>query len=72
MVQASRPNIPVAKPVTEKGNAEFTALKHELSIDSWEMSPNHWDGIQIIYTSFGNEQQAKSFLTAIELPPQEM
>ncbi len=72
MAQATRPSVPAAKPISEKGNAEFTALKHELSIDSWEMSPNHWDNIQIIYTAFGNDTQAKSFLSAIELPPQEM
>lgn len=66
------PSVPAAKPITEKGNAEFAALKHELSINSWEMSPNQWDKIQIIYTAFGKEQQAKCFLSAIELPQQEM
>jgi hypothetical protein len=67
------PSVPSGRGVSEKSSAEFTALKHSLdSIPSWDMSPNDWDAIQITYPFFGKEQQAKSFLSAIQLPVPEM
>jgi hypothetical protein len=71
VAQRPAPSVPAAKPVGA-GKEEFTALKHQLNIESWEMSPNGWDKIQITYTSSGNEAQARSFLSAIELPTPEM
>ena len=66
-----KPSIPSAKPVATS-REEFEALKHSLHIDSWEMSPNAWADIQIIYTTHGTEQQARTFLKAIELSTPEM
>jgi hypothetical protein len=67
------PNVPSSSGVSAQSSAEFTALKHSLdSIPSWEMSPNSWDKIQIAYPFLGKEQQAKSFLSAIQLPVPEM
>lgn len=72
VAQKPAPSVPAAKPVAAS-SGEFTALKQSLSgVDSWEMSPNGWDKIQITYTTFGNETQARSFLSAIELPTPEM
>jgi len=73
MAQRPAPAVPATRGVNEKNSAEFTALKHNLdSLPSWEMSPNSWDAIQIIYPFGGKEQQARSFLTAIQLPTPEM
>jgi len=70
---AQLPSVPSSSGVSAQGKAEFTALKHSLdSIPSWEMSPNSWDKIQIAYPFLGKEQQAKSFLSAIQLPVPEM
>ncbi len=70
--QKSAPSVPVAKPVgTSK--EEFSSLKHQLSgVASWEMSPTGWNEIQIAYTSFGSEIQARNYLKAIELPTPDM
>ena len=75
MAQVKRPapNMPSSKPVSGKAQEEFTALKKKHNeIASWSMSPNSWDKIQINYTSTGNEEQAKTFLSAIALPNPEM
>jgi len=65
----SAPKMPVARAVSGKATEEFQALKNNLDeIDSWDASPNDWDKIQIIYPFTGNEQQAKSFLSALQLP----
>ncbi len=67
------PSVPSTHGINEKSSAEFTALKHSLdSIPSWEMSPNNWDKIQIAYPFTGKDQQAKSFLSAIQLPMPDM
>ena len=67
------PSVPSTRSINEKGNAEFTALKHNLdSMASWEMSPNHWDKIQVAYPVSSNESQARSFLAAVQLPTPEM
>ena len=68
---AQKPSIPSAKPVATS-REEFEALKHSLNVESWEMSPNAWADIQIIYTAHGTEQQARAFLTAAELSTPEM
>ena len=62
------PVLPPAKPLSGKHVEEFTILKRQLNEqNSWELTPDSWETIQIIYTSTGNEQQAKSFVAAIEL-----
>ena len=66
-----KPSVPAAKPVAAS-KEEFEALKHSLNIESWEMSPNAWVDIQIIYTTSGGEQQARAYLKAIELSTPEM
>ena len=67
------PKVPSAKPVSGKAAEEFDSLKRSLNeVASWEMSPSSWDKIQIIYTKGGSEQQARSFVTAIQLPVPEM
>ena len=61
--------MPAAAPVSGKATETFTALKRALNeIASWEMSPNSWDKIQIVYAAKGNDKQAKSFILAIQLP----
>jgi len=71
--QKPAPKIPAAKPVAGKAAEEFGSLKRSLSeVPSWEMSPNSWDKIQIAYTKTGSEEQARSFLKAIELPTPDM
>lgn len=74
MAQASiAPSVPASPSVSGKASESFKALKQSLSgIASWEMSPNTWDKIQLIYTSQGNEVQAKGFLFALQLPMPEM
>jgi hypothetical protein len=47
-------------------------MKHEIGMQSWDMVPNGWDKIQIAYVKAGTEQQARSFVKAIELPQQEI
>ena len=71
MAVLQKHSIPSAKPVAT-GREEFEALKHSLNIESWEMSPNAWADIQIIYTTKGSEQQARTFLKAIELSTPDM
>ncbi len=71
MAVAQKPSVPSAKPVSSSSE-EFGALKKALNIESWEMSPNAWADIQIIYTSKSSEQQARAFLKAIELATPEM
>ena len=72
MAVVQKPSIPAAKPVATS-REEFEALKRSLNIESWEMSPNSWGDIQIIYTSpLGKEPQARAFLKAIELSTPEM
>jgi len=67
------PAVPSTRGVSSKASAEFTALKHNLdSIPSWDATPNNWDAIQIAYPFGGKEQQARTFLTAIQLPTPEM
>lgn len=67
------PSVPSTRGVNEKANAEFSALKHNLdSIPSWDASPNSWDAIQIVYPFGGKEQQARSFLAAVQLPTPQM
>ena len=52
MAQATAPSVPAAKPVSGKASETFNALKRALNeIASWEMSPNSWDKIQIIYVA---------------------
>ena len=72
MAQRPAPSVPAAKAVSSKASEEFATLKHQLGIDSWEMSPNGWDKIQITYTTQATEQQARSFAKAIELPDKEI
>ena len=73
MAQATVPSLPAAKPVSGKASETFNALKRALNeIASWEMSPNSWDKIQIIYSVKGNDKQAKSFIAAIQLPNSSM
>ncbi|MCX8194909.1 MAG: hypothetical protein N3G22_02270 [Candidatus Micrarchaeota archaeon] len=74
MAEAQRvaPSPPAAKPVG-KSAEEFSAFKEALAgIPPWDATPNTWDKIQICYINKGNEQQAKGFLKAIELPSPEM
>jgi len=67
------PSVPSTRGINEKANAEFTALKHNLdSIPSWDATPNNWDAIQIAYPFTGKEQQARAFLSAIQLPVPQM
>ncbi len=71
--QKSTPKVPSAAPVSGKAAEAFDSLKRSLNeMPSWEMSPNNWDGIQIIYTKAGNEGQARDFIRAIELPTPDM
>lgn len=75
MAQSSvTPSMPAAKPVSGKAAESFTALKRALNeIASWDMSPNSWDKMQIIYSPLphANEKQAKSLIKATEIasPP---
>jgi len=66
-----KPSVPSAKPVATS-REEFDALKKAFNIESWEMSPNFWADIQIIYTAKGSEQQARTYLKAIELSTPDM
>lgn len=67
------PSAPAAKPMAAKSSEEFTLLKRSLNeIASWEISPNGYDKIQIIYPFPGNEQQARAYVKAIELPTPDM
>ena len=68
---AQKPSVPSAKPVATS-REEFNALKMALNVESWEMSPNAWAGIQIIYNAKGTEQQARTYLKAIELSTPDM
>lgn len=70
--QRSAPSVPASRPVTQKASDEFSAMKHEIGMQSWDMVPNGWDKIQIAYVKAGTEQQARSFVKAIELPQQEI
>lgn len=70
--QKPAPAVPASRPMGQQANEEFTSLKHQLNIESWEMSPSGWDKIQIAYTFQGNEQQARSFVGAVELKQQEI
>lgn len=72
MSQKPAPSVPAAKPVSSKASEEFASFKHQLGIDSWEMSPNSWDKIQIAYTTQATKEQALSFAKAIELPDKEI
>lgn len=73
MAQATAPSIPASAPVSGKASETFSALKRALNeIASWEMSPNSWDKIQIIYVAKGNEKQAKTFVSAIQIPTPSM
>ncbi|MCX8175501.1 MAG: hypothetical protein N3E51_04835 [Candidatus Micrarchaeota archaeon] len=70
--QKQAPSIPASKQIAVPSD-EFAALKKSLDhIDSWEMSPNKWGDIQIIYSGAGSEKQARAFIKAIELPTPEM
>ncbi|VVB98746.1 Uncharacterised protein [uncultured archaeon] len=69
--QKPAPSMPAAKPVAAS-QEEFNALKGSLNVTSWEMTPNNWDAIQIIYPKKGSEEQARAYLKAIELPTPEM
>jgi hypothetical protein len=71
--QKAIPKVPSAAPVAGKAAEEFDTLKRSLNeMPSWEMTPNNWDRIQIAYTKTGTEQQARSFLKAVELPTPDM
>ncbi len=71
--QKATPKVPAAKSVGGKASEQFDSLKRSLNeMPSWEMTPNNWDKIQIAYTKAGSEQQARSFLKAIELPTPDM
>ena len=70
--QKPAPAVPAAKPVSSQASQEFTSLKQQLNVESWEMSPSSWDKIQIAYTTQGSEQQARSFVAAIEVKGQEI
>jgi hypothetical protein len=71
--KASAPAAPAAASLSGKATEEFTALKHSLiEIVSWEISPNSWDKIQIIYPTPADEKQARSFLASRQLPSPEM
>ena len=71
--QKSTPKVPSFAPMAGKAAEEFDKLKRSLNeIPSWEMSPNNWDGIQIIYSKAGTEEQARSFLKAVGLPTPDM
>ena len=73
MVQKTAPVLPPSAPLSGKHAEEFTQLKRQLNEqDSWELTPDSWDTIQIIYSGTGNEKQARSFITAIELSTPEM
>jgi hypothetical protein len=73
MAQKTAPAVPTTRGINEKASAEFTALKHNLdSMPSWSMSPNNWDAIQIAYPFSGKEQQARSFISAVQVPTPEM
>jgi len=67
------PSAPAAKPMAAKSSEEFTQLKRSLNeIASWEISPNDYSKIPLIYKTMGTEQQARSFVKAIQLPTPEM
>ncbi|MFA6489489.1 MAG: hypothetical protein WCT52_02305 [Candidatus Micrarchaeia archaeon] len=66
------PAVPASRPVSGKATEEFTALKHELNVESWDMAPNNWDAIQIAYAKRGTEQQARSFVAVIQIKQQEI
>jgi len=70
--RAPAPSVPAARPLSQQASAEFNSLKHELKLDSWELAPSSWDSVQITYTVKGNEQQARSLLSSIELRQQEI
>jgi len=70
--QRSTPSVPAARPISSQAKDEFTSLKQQLDIESWEMTPNEWDKIQLAYVKTGMEQQARSFVKAIELQQQEI
>lgn len=72
IAQKPAPAVPTSKPVSGKAAEEFTALKSSLSSASWEMAPNSWDAIQIAYAKRGAEQQARSFVSVIQIKPQEI
>ncbi|MEM4554951.1 MAG: hypothetical protein QXT25_03830 [Candidatus Anstonellaceae archaeon] len=65
------PSVPKAKPVSSS-REEFEALKKSINLASWEMSPNNWDKIQIIYTTKGSEAEARNFLKSIRLQSENM
>ena len=68
VAQKSAPKPPEARPVSNEAANEFSALKRQLSeISSWEVSPDSWDRMQIIYPVPGEEKQAKSFLSVIAI-----
>ena len=67
------PNVPSSRGINENAREEFNALKSNLSgIASWEMSPNTWDAIQIAYPFAAKENQARTFLAAIQLHTPDM
>lgn len=67
------PSAPAAKSLGGKSAEEFTLLKRSLNeIASWEISPNRYDKIRIIYPIMGSEQQARAFVKTIQLPTPEM
>lgn len=71
--QKPAPSVPAARPLSGKAAEEFTILKRQLDeIASWEMAPNKWADIQIIYTRTGGEDAARGLLTALALPTPEM
>lgn len=73
MAMKQAPVLPPAKPLSGKHIEEFTQLKRQLNEqNSWELTPGSWDAMQIIYTSAGNEKQARAYIGAIELATPEM
>lgn len=70
--QKPAPAVPAARAVSAQASQEFASLKQQLNVESWEMTPSSWDKIQIAYSGQGSEQQARSFVAAIELKQQEI
>ena len=68
MAMKTAPVLPPAKPLSGKHIEEFTQLKRQLNeLNSWELTPDSWDAMQIAYTTAGNEKQARAYIASIEL-----
>ncbi len=66
-LMAQLPAVPSAKSITTEAKQRFSELKRQLNeITSWELAPNAWDKVQIVYTETGSESQARQFYIAIQ------